>query len=93
MSINTEPLSIVNVDAQFCSDWLKDEIRRVLTALKEATEALEWYGDAQKAVLEFGCGCCAGTLDADGIIDCNPSVQGDHARHALAKIKERGCGE
>lgn len=26
----TGPLSLENVESQFCSDWLKDEIRRVL---------------------------------------------------------------
>lgn len=31
MSDFTGPLSLENLDAQFCSDWLKDEIRRVLT--------------------------------------------------------------
>ena len=46
------PLSLANLPAQFCSDWLKDEIKRViaerdsaLARLKVAEEALGFYAD------------------------------------------------
>ena len=37
----TGPLSLENVDAQFCSDWLKGEIRGLLERNAVLTEALE----------------------------------------------------
>jgi hypothetical protein len=59
------PLSPANIDAQFCSDWLKDEIRRVFAerdaalARAEAAEKLlaeaaglmtEWVGHPRASI-------------------------------------------
>lgn len=34
------PLSLENIEAQFCSDWLKDEIRSNLTELETLKQKL-----------------------------------------------------
>jgi hypothetical protein len=64
-------------------------------------EGLSWYASApthEKSdepgyVNEFGCGCCAGTLDADGICGHDSDVQGSRARAALERADRIRRGE
>lgn len=52
--------------------------------------ALEWYAAAPRPkepgeVDEFGCGCCAGIYDAEGILENDSGVRGQRARKALGR--------
>lgn len=74
-----------------------------------AIKALEYYAkgattredrDTPFARMEFGCGCCAGVNDDEGICDGNTTIQGLTALEALEKINgikcrrgDTGCGE
>lgn len=80
-------------DMQFMVDLVREQERK----LGIAVEALQYYAvPAKEADLEdipgswneYGCGCCAGNYDKDGIVDCGSSVQGLTARNALAEIRK-----
>lgn len=76
-------------------DQAMSEISNLRAALGECVKVLEWYGDAPNhdrardpgEVSEFGCGCCAGTIDPDGINDFDTGVQGKRARDTLARVR------
>ena len=58
MKLNTKRITLENVDAQFCSDWLKGELRRLLRkelALAHARGALTAIASNHKpALVDFG---------------------------------------
>lgn len=91
-----EKLSLENVDAQFCSDWLKDQIRELLSHVKEQAAALKRWED-EDSHEAMAChlshqklAACQSALDLvedmakNGVrFDLNPTVQW-HDDHSLA---------
>jgi len=82
-------------DGQFITE-ARNQIDSLLEDLETACAALEFYSapkhpgkDWPKGTrIEFGCGCCAGTIEEDkGISDYDKSIVGATAREALNKIR------
>lgn len=72
-------------------DSLREKInhgvdRKSVGGLAERSRVLreEKPGD----VIEFGCGCCAGTVGTDELVDHDRTVQGQKARAALEVIRQ-----
>jgi hypothetical protein len=75
-----------------------DDVSYLLSCIATMRKALEYYAkgrskykdDPSGTIQEFGCGCCAGTVESDGIIDPDERVIGKTAREALQKLDEVG---
>ena len=73
------------VDAQFCSDWLKGEIKALYEKLKTATEALESIASQycpRHSQMSYWI-----SLDKEAIAEV-ATIDTKIAREALTKIKE-----
>jgi hypothetical protein len=79
--------------------YLDDEVYQILLRdqrkLKIADKALRYYAQGEElsgsepgVLNEFGCGCCAGVNDAEGMSSYDKSVIGSTARDALAEMEK-----
>lgn len=77
------------------TQYLQDRVLVLIELVRKKDEALQFYAHPKKDLKpgdrnEFGCSCCAGTIDSDGICDHNRNIVGLTAREALSLTESLG---
>jgi hypothetical protein len=76
--------------------YAQEQVAAMRARLDDAIECLKFYAKGStrepNTLNEFGCGCCAGYLDNDSMVDYDKDVgdevQGRTARACLSRISE-----